>query len=253
MDMTVECDQVPEMAMLTATDNCQDVTVLPASSITSGDCPNTYTITRSWSVSDDCGNTTTHEQTIEVQDTTAPELTIPADYTAECSDAHPLDVATATDNCGMVTLEEAADTTYSCTNGYVVTRTFTATDDCGNVASATQTITIEDTAAPELTIPADYTAECSDEHPLDAATATDNCGMVTISEMADTAYSCANSYVVTRTFTAMDECGNSVSATQTITIEDTTDPELMIPADYTAECSDAHPLRRQRPQTIVAW
>ena len=35
MDMTVECDQVPEMAMLTATDNCQDVTVLPASSITS--------------------------------------------------------------------------------------------------------------------------------------------------------------------------------------------------------------------------
>ena len=242
MDMTVECDQVPEMAMLTASDNCKSVTVLPASSITSGDCPNTYTITRSWSVSDDCGNTTTHEQTIEVQDTTAPELTIPAGYTAECSDAHPLDVATATDNCGMVTLEEAADTTYSCTNGYVVTRTFTATDDCGNVASATQTITIEDTAAPELTIPVDYTAECSDEHPLDAATATDNCGMVTISEMADTAYSCANSYVVTRTFTAMDECGNSVSATQTITIEDTTDPELMIPADYTAECSDAHPL-----------
>ena len=165
MDMTVECDQVPEMAMLTAL-TIANVTVLPASSITSGDCPNTYTITRSWSVSDDCGNTTTHEQTIEVQDTTAPELTIPADYTAECSDAHPLDVATATDNCGMVTFEEAADTTYSCTNGYVVTRTFTATDDCGNVASATQTITIEDTAAPELTIPADYTAECSDEHPL---------------------------------------------------------------------------------------
>ena len=76
---------------------------------------------------------------------------------------------------------------------------------------------------------------------------------MTISEMADTAYSCANSYVVTRTFTAMDECGNSVSATQTITIEDTTDPELMIPADYTAECAMLTPWRRQRPQTIVAW
>ena len=242
MDMTVECDQVPEMAVLTATDNCQDVTVLPASSIQSGACPNTYTITRSWSVSDDCGNMTTHEQTIEVQDTTAPELTIPEDYTAECNDSHPLDAATATDNCGMVTLEEETDTTYSCTNEYVVTRMFTATDECGNSTTASQTITIEDTAAPELTIPADYTAECSDEHPLDAATASDNCGMVNISEMVDTSYSCTNSYIVTRTFTAMDECGNSTSATQTITIEDTTAPELMIPADYTAECNEAHPL-----------
>ena len=48
-------------------------------------------------------------------------LTIPADYTAECSDEHPLDQATATDNCGMVTIEEVADTTYSCPNSYVVT------------------------------------------------------------------------------------------------------------------------------------
>ena len=55
---------------------------------------------------------------------------------------------TATDNCGMVTIEEVADTTYSCPNSYVVTRTFTATDECGNDSIATQTITIQDTTNP---------------------------------------------------------------------------------------------------------
>ena len=74
----------------------------------------------------------------------------------------------------VITVEEVA-TAGACAGDYVITRTFTATDDCGNASSATQTITII-TTTPELTIPADYTAECSDEHPMDEATATDNCG-----------------------------------------------------------------------------
>ena len=70
-----------------------------------------------------------------------------------------------------------------------MTRTFTATDECGNDTTASQIITIQDTTNPMLTIPADYTAECSDMHPLDEATATDNCGMVTIEEVVDTTFS----------------------------------------------------------------
>ena len=61
-----------------------------------------------------------------------------------------------------------------------LTSRVTSRADCGNATSATQTITITDTTAPVLSIPADYTAECSDAHPMDAATATDNCGEVTI-------------------------------------------------------------------------
>ena len=160
-------------------------------------CPNSYVVTRTFTATDECGNDSTASQTITIQDTTNPMLTIPADYTAECSEMHPLDEATATDNCGKVTVEEVADTTFSdCPGNYVVTRTFTATDECGNDSTASQTITIQDTTNPDLTIPADYTAECSDMHPLDEATATDNCGMVTIEEVADTTYSCPNSYVV---------------------------------------------------------
>ena len=57
---------------------------------------------------------------------------------------------------------------------YVIVRTFTATDDAGNSSSASQTITVEDTTAPEFTfVPADYTVECSDEMLMDDATASD--------------------------------------------------------------------------------
>ena len=75
--------------------------------------------------------------------------------------------------------------------------------------ASTQTITVQDTRAPELTIPADYSAECSEEHPLDDASAVDHCGAYEIVVIADTVYgACSSSYVVTRTFTATDECGN---------------------------------------------
>ena len=94
----------------------------------------------------------------------------------------------------------------------------------GNATTAIN-VTIVDTTAPVLTIPADYTAECSDEHPLDEASATDNCGEVSISvEEVTTPGACAGDYTITRTFTATDDCGNATTATQTITIVDTTAP-----------------------------
>ena len=65
-----------------------------------------------------------------------------------------MDDATATDNCGEVTITvEEANYPGACAGDYVITRTFTATDDCGNATSATQTITIVDTTAPEFTSP----------------------------------------------------------------------------------------------------
>ena len=128
-----------------------------------------------------------------------------------------------------------------CAGSYTIVRTFTATDDAGNSTSATQTITVEDTTAPEFTsVPADYTAECSDELILDDASASDNCGAVSIEVSSET---------LRVTLRQLHGCSHvhcdgrlrqqHVSATQTITVEDTTAPELTsVPADYTAECSD---------------
>ena len=45
-----------------------------------------------------------------------------------------------------------------------------------------------------------------------------------------------------RTYTATDECGNSTVDTQTITVVDTTDPELVgVPADLTIQCNQEVP------------
>ena len=72
---------------------------------------------------------------------------------------------------------------------------------------------MEDTTAPEFTfVPADYTVECSDEMPMEDATASDNCGEVTIG-VGETAGDAAGNYVIVRTFTATDDAGNSSSAT----------------------------------------
>ena len=242
-DYTAECSDELIMDAASASDNCGEVTIEEVSETIAGDCAGNYTIVRTFTATDDAGNSTSATQTITVEDTTAPEFTsVPADYTAECSDELILDDASASDNCGAVSIEVSSETLAGDAAGnYTVVRTFTATDDCGNSTSATQTITVEDTTAPEFTsVPADYTAECSDELVMDAASASDNCGEVTIEEVSETiAGDCAGSYTIVRTFTATDDAGNSTSATQTITVEDTTAPEFTsVPADYTAECSD---------------
>ena len=245
-DFTVECSDEMPMDDATASDNCGEVTMEVTSETAAGDAAGNYVITRTFTATDDAGNSTSAEQTITVQDTTAPEFTfVPADYTVECSEEMPMDVATASDNCGEVTIEVESETTSgNATGNYVITRTFTATDDAGNSTSTSQTITVVDTTAPILNVPADYTAECSDEMPMDDATASDNCGEVSIEVTSQTtAGDAAGNYVITRTFTATDDAGNATSATQTITVQDTTSPEFtFVPADYVVECSDVMPM-----------
>ena len=58
---------------------------------------------------------------------------------------------------------------------------------------------------------------------MDDATASDNCGEVTIEVSSETtAGDAAGNYTIVRTFTATDDAGNNSSATQTITVQDTT-------------------------------
>ena len=243
-DTLAECGS--DLPAATATGGCSEPVITFEDNIIPGNCDGNYTVLRTWTASDNCGNSTSKTQTIIFQDTTAPVVTAPEDFTVECSEDIVLEEATATDVCSSFTIEETSVTTPGDAAGnYTIVRTFTATDDCGNSSSATQTITVQDTTAPEFTfVPADYTVECSDEMPMDDATASDNCGEVTIEVSSETtAGDAAGNYTIVRTFTATDDAGNSSSATQTITVQDTTAPEFtFVPADYTVECSDEMPM-----------
>ena len=238
-DYTVECSDDITYADATASDNCSGVTVTVEEETVAGSCPHNYQIKRTFTATDNCDNTTEAVQWITVQDTTAPELTVPASYTVECSDEMPMDDAMATDNCGEVTIEEVQSIVPgSCAGDYQIVRSFTATDECGNESTGTQTIVVTDTTSPVFTfVPADYTAECSDDHPMETPVVTDNCGEVTLLEETETTQgNCTGDYTITRTFTASDDCGNETVAVQVISIVDTTCPVLTIPADYTVEC-----------------
>ena len=125
-------------------------------------------------------------------------------------------------------------------------RTWTATDNCGNSVSQTQVITVQDTTDPVLEgVPANVTVECDAiPAPSTAPFGDDNCDddvEVTFEEVRIDG-NCADNYTLERTWTVTDNCGNSTSGTQTITVQDTTDPVLAgVPANETVEC-DAVPL-----------
>ena len=108
-----------------------------------------------------------YTQVITITDTTAPTFTTsPADVTVACdasTAASATGTAAASDNCDSSVTITSADTTVAGTgNNSVITRVWTATDDNGNAATYTQTITISaDTTAPTFTTsPADVTVEC---------------------------------------------------------------------------------------------
>src|SRR6056297_173332 len=90
-------------------------------------------------------------------------------------------------------------------------------------------ITVIDDLPPELNIPADIVVECTSDGQdvnLGTASATDNCcGEVTIANNAPDLFTLGETVV---TWTAVDCNGNSASGSQTVTISDTTPPEINV-------------------------
>ncbi|WP_194767426.1 gliding motility-associated C-terminal domain-containing protein [Tamlana sp. I1] len=230
-DVVVECDGIPAAETLTASDNCGSATVTVDELRIDGNCPSNYILKRTYTATDDCGITNTHVQTITVQDTTAPTFvdSLPATtLIVECDAVPTAETLTATDICGSATVSvNDTRTNGNCANNYTLTRTWTAVDECGLTTTHTQIITVQDTTAPQFveTLPRDVTVEC-DNIPVPAIiTATDNCGDAKVTSVdVRTNGTCINNYTITRTWTAVDECGLTATHTQLITVEDTTAP-----------------------------
>ena len=161
-------------------------------------------------------------------------------------------------NCeGIVTAEDVDDGSYD-PDGDPITLTLepagpyplgetivTLTVSDGTEQALCQaTVTVVDTTAPVITCPVDVTIECDQSFaPSNTgyATAVDNCSSevgiifndhITLGDCADGIMN-----IITRTWTATDEAGNSSSCDQIITSVDTTKPVISgVPADLTVEC-----------------
>ncbi len=274
---------VPELVAAggDASDNCVIDSLYYIDS-QSGLCP--ITVTRTFVVVDSCNNRVSCQQLITIDDTTLPTISCPAQVDLENCDVSALATeplvgnleysesirsitvgelqgigGAALDLCGIDSLYYIDAQTSTCP--IEVTRTFVATDSCGNRAECTQLITINDTTDPFITCPAQVDLEACNvgalaTEPLVAdlpyspgvriitlaelvaagGTAGDNCGIDSLYYFDTDLNRCP--IEVTRTFVVVDSCGNAVSCTQLITINDTTLPTITCPGQVDLEACD---------------
>jgi hypothetical protein len=147
-------------AASSANDNCDGN--VPATVDNGTPLPNSCNVTFTVSASDACGNPSSKSVTVKV-DGMAPEISCPADTVLTCGDSTTTNitgVATAAGNCDSDPQITYTDSVFgACPTGMTITRTWTATDACGNSASCEQIITVNpptaaDNQGPPTTNPA---------------------------------------------------------------------------------------------------
>jgi sugar lactone lactonase YvrE len=107
-----------------------------------------------WIVKDTSGNTSNATQIVNVVDTTSPKITAPHNIVVNATNPTSNHVnignTTATDNVKVISITNNAPAVFPFGNTTVV---WTAKDEAGNTANATQIIGVIDRTPPQLTIP----------------------------------------------------------------------------------------------------
>ena len=159
-------------------------------------------------------------------DTQGPDFTgTPSSLSVACG-SDPGNTAITDDPCGVssVTYVDAPSGSGGCSGSAGILRTYTATDGCGNTSTFVQELIFVDVEAPVFDfVPSDLSITCDDNNiPLDMATATDDCTDVTVEVSLEILGGpCPEPYDIVRVFTATDACGNTTTASQTISVTNT--------------------------------
>ncbi|MEM7394857.1 MAG: hypothetical protein AAF492_21190, partial [Verrucomicrobiota bacterium] len=164
-----------------------------------------------------------------------PVLTLPADLTVDCDQSTLSEytgVAGVTAECALGQLhvnESDSVVQGACSYELIISRTWTASDGCGNVTSAVQTITVSDLTAPVFDEhPEHVIVNCAGVAssndwvdampPVPAVSATDNCDVsVDVVYQETVIDDCPGT--VARVWTATDDCGNSTEMIQMISFQ----------------------------------
>ena len=252
-DMIVECDGEGNITDLNtwlniaeATDNCGEVIITNNFNGLTNECGNTGSATVIFTATDDCGNSSTYTASFMIIDTSVPTLTVPANVVVDndegvCGAQVDL-IATADDDCGLVTITNNITGTNDASGFYEVGTTtilWTATDECGNTVSGQTIVTVNDTEAPSITCPQDITIG-ADPESCDAFVNvpwpefSDNCNVNSIVNSYTGTANASTTYPIGTTeitWTVTDEYGNTAECTMTVTVEDDIDPVITCPED----------------------
>jgi len=197
------------------------------------------------------GNTQTCQFTVTLKDGIKPTITCPADATVaadgNCSGMiGPRSLASKSDNCtafGSIT-ENQSPATNALITGHntAQTVTLTANDGNGNTQTCQFTVTLKDVTKPIIICPANIIrgtdpGGCTAAVTFANATATDNCGSVSVEQTAGLAsgsnFPAGNPATVT--FKASDGAApaNTATCSFTVTVLDIQPPTMVCPANQT--------------------
>jgi hypothetical protein len=256
----------------TASDNCDTTLEYRCSDgpLIGGTCGGT--IARTHTIIDDCTNSASCVQIITVRDTIPPVITCPTNISVQClSNVPPCPGTlaaflalggTASDNCDTTLEYRCSDSPLiGGTCGGMILRTHTIIDDCTNTASCTQIITIRDTIPPAIACPTNISVQCLSNVPARPTTLAQFLALGgTASDNCDTNLSYSSSDgpliggvcggTIARTHTVVDDCTNSASCVQIITVRDTVPPVITCPAGFTVQCLSNVP---PRPSSLAQF
>jgi gliding motility-associated-like protein len=196
------------------------------------------TTTVTWTVTDASGLTATSNQIVTVIDNINPTIVAPAaismNVTSGCNvTGLALGTPYTADNCSVASVTNNAPTTFPIGTTTVI---WTVTDGSGHTATATQLVTIVDNINPTITAPAainSYIASgCSATGiVLGTPVTTDNCSVASVTNNAPTSFPIGTTTVI---WTVTDASGNTHTANQLVTVNDTLDPVITSPTSVTA-------------------
>lgn len=242
-NLILNCPANPIFTPPTATDACSSATVVEVSDNTVGDACN-YTRVKTWKAIDACGNESEIvTQAITVRDVTAPSVSAAGpNMTLDCP-MEPVFIAPrGTDECSSVQIVEVSDNTIGDACNYTRVKTWKAVDACGNESElVSQAITVHDVTAPSISdAGSNMTIDCPAEPIFTPPTGSDECSLIQIIEVSDNTVGDACNYTRTKTWKAVDACGNeSGLVSQAITVRDITPPAISSAGpDKTINCPD---------------
>ncbi len=178
-----------------------------------------------WTYTDDNGNTTFQEQEVIIENITLSPIPT-ADYLVDVSgDCEvTLTTPTATNACTGELIYATTNDPTSFTEQGTYTVVWYYTDDVGNITEQEQTVTVVNSVNPIPIVTSLNTLQADCDIELEAPTATDACtGNVIIGQTSDPMYyDEQGSYTVTWTYE--DASGNTTTQSQSIIVEDVTEP-----------------------------